>query len=53
MNLKLQINEKSLQQWLDHEVEVLVHMHEVRDEYEKQSQMYVNGCYFYLFIPLL
>ncbi|THU59174.1 hypothetical protein C4D60_Mb03t22210 [Musa balbisiana] len=39
LNLKLQINEKSLQQWLDHEVEVLVHMHEVRDEYEKQSQM--------------
>ncbi|CAL9071109.1 unnamed protein product [Musa textilis] len=38
-NLKLQINEKSLQQWLDHEVEVLVHMHEVRDAYEKQSQM--------------
>ncbi|URE33284.1 KISc [Musa troglodytarum] len=35
----IQINEKSLQQWLDHEVEVLVHMHEVRDAYEKQSQM--------------
>ncbi|CAD5189990.1 unnamed protein product [Musa acuminata subsp. malaccensis] len=35
----IQINEKSLQQWLDHEVEVLVHMHEVRDEYEKQCQM--------------
>ncbi|XP_065049195.1 kinesin-like protein KIN-4A [Musa acuminata AAA Group] len=49
----IQINEKSLQQWLDHEVEVLVHMHEVRDEYEKQCQMYVNGCYFYLLIPLL
>ncbi|WOL13564.1 kinesin-like protein KIN-4A [Canna indica] len=35
----IQINEKSLQQWLDHEVEILVHMHEVRNEYEKQSQM--------------
>ncbi|XP_074581994.1 kinesin-like protein KIN-4A [Curcuma longa] len=35
----LSINEKTLQQWLDHEVEVLVHMHEVQSEYEKQSKM--------------
>ncbi|XP_042399848.1 kinesin-like protein KIN-4A [Zingiber officinale] len=35
----IQINEKTLQQWLDHEVEVLTHMHEVQSEYEKQSKM--------------
>ncbi|CAL9755861.1 unnamed protein product [Musa acuminata subsp. burmannicoides] len=35
----LQFNEKSLQCWLDHELEVMVHVHEVRKEYEKQSQM--------------
>ncbi|XP_008795899.1 kinesin-like protein KIN-4A isoform X1 [Phoenix dactylifera] len=34
-----QINEKSLQRWLDHELEVMVHVHEVRAEYEKQSQV--------------
>ncbi|KAG1363947.1 kinesin-like protein KIN-4A [Cocos nucifera] len=34
-----QINEKSLQCWLDHELEVMVHVHEVRAEYEKQSQV--------------
>ncbi|KAI3777395.1 hypothetical protein L1987_47195 [Smallanthus sonchifolius] len=32
-------NEKSLQRWLDHEVEVMVKVHEVRHEYEKQSQV--------------
>ncbi|XP_038984123.1 kinesin-like protein KIN-4A isoform X2 [Phoenix dactylifera] len=34
-----QINEKSLLRWLDHELEVMVHVHEVRAEYEKQSQV--------------
>ncbi|XP_010928361.1 kinesin-like protein KIN-4A isoform X2 [Elaeis guineensis] len=34
-----QINEKSLQLWLDHELEVMVHVQEVRAEYEKQSQV--------------
>ncbi|XP_073003090.1 kinesin-like protein KIN-4A isoform X3 [Typha latifolia] len=34
-----QINEKSLQRWLDQELEVMVHVHEVRNEYEKQSQL--------------
>lgn len=38
-----QINEKSLQRWLDHELEVMVNVHEVRYEYEKQSQVYVLG----------
>ncbi|ONK70321.1 uncharacterized protein A4U43_C05F32520 [Asparagus officinalis] len=33
------VNEKSLQRWLDHELEVMVHVHEVRAEYEKQSQV--------------
>ncbi|KHN45180.1 Chromosome-associated kinesin KIF4 [Glycine soja] len=32
-------NEKSLQRWLDHELEVMVKEHEVRFEYEKQSQV--------------
>ncbi|EYU25460.1 hypothetical protein MIMGU_mgv1a000623mg [Erythranthe guttata] len=32
-------NEKSLQRWLDHELEVMVHVHEVRYEYEKQSEV--------------
>ncbi|CAI9115824.1 OLC1v1016825C1 [Oldenlandia corymbosa var. corymbosa] len=32
-------NEKSLQRWLDHELEVLVNVHEVRYEYEKQGQV--------------
>ncbi|XP_062155426.1 kinesin-like protein KIN-4A [Alnus glutinosa] len=32
-------NEKYLQRWLDHELEVMVNMHEVRFEYEKQSQV--------------
>lgn len=32
-------NEKSLQRWLDHELEVMVNVHEVRHEYEKQSQV--------------
>ncbi|WVZ20666.1 hypothetical protein V8G54_007988 [Vigna mungo] len=34
-----QSNEKSLQRWLDHELEVMVKEHEVRFEYEKQSQV--------------
>ncbi|KAG9440503.1 hypothetical protein H6P81_020668 [Aristolochia fimbriata] len=34
-----QVNEKSLQRWLDHELEVMVNIHEVRSEYEKQSQV--------------
>nr|VDC68329.1 unnamed protein product [Brassica rapa] len=32
-------NEKSLQRWLDHELEVMVNVHEVRHEYEKQSHV--------------
>ncbi|KAA8537781.1 hypothetical protein F0562_027639 [Nyssa sinensis] len=36
-----QSNEKSLQRWLDHELEVMVNVHEVRYEYEKQSQVRV------------
>ncbi|XP_044475229.1 kinesin-like protein KIN-4A [Mangifera indica] len=32
-------HEKSLQRWLDHELEVMVNVHEVRYEYEKQSQV--------------
>ncbi|XP_020234162.1 kinesin-like protein KIN-4A isoform X2 [Cajanus cajan] len=34
-----QSNEKSLQRWLDHELEVMVKEHEVRFEYEKQSHV--------------
>ncbi|KAG9138577.1 hypothetical protein Leryth_012919 [Lithospermum erythrorhizon] len=34
-----QSHEKSLQRWLDHELEVVVNVHEVRYEYEKQSQV--------------
>nr|GMD93830.1 kinesin-like protein KIN-4A isoform X1 [Ipomoea batatas] len=34
-----QSNEKSLQRWLDNELEVMVNIHEVRYEYEKQSQV--------------
>ncbi|KAL1345041.1 hypothetical protein HN51_053078 [Arachis hypogaea] len=34
-----QTNEKSLQRWLDHELEVMVKEHEVRFEYEKQSEV--------------
>ncbi|TKY57847.1 Kinesin protein FRA1 [Spatholobus suberectus] len=34
-----QSNEKSLQRWLDHELDVMVKEHEVRFEYEKQSQV--------------
>lgn len=33
------VNEKSLQRWLDHELEVMVNVHEVRAEYEKQSEV--------------
>ncbi|KAK9109273.1 hypothetical protein Sjap_017333 [Stephania japonica] len=35
----VQSNEKSLQRWLEHELEVMVNVHEVRLEYEKQSQV--------------
>jgi hypothetical protein len=35
------MNEKALQRWLDQELEVMVHVHEVRNEYEKQSQLLV------------
>ncbi|GLT50118.1 hypothetical protein SLA2020_236260 [Shorea laevis] len=34
-----QSNEKSLQKWLLNELEVMVNVHEVRYEYEKQSQV--------------
>ncbi|XP_021759534.1 kinesin-like protein KIN-4A [Chenopodium quinoa] len=34
-----QTNEKTLQRWLDHELEVMVNVHEVRYEYEKQTQV--------------
>ncbi|XP_010688678.2 kinesin-like protein KIN-4A isoform X2 [Beta vulgaris subsp. vulgaris] len=34
-----QTNEKTLQRWLDHELEVMVNVHEVRFEYEKQTQV--------------
>ncbi|XVE70124.1 hypothetical protein DITRI_Ditri10aG0046300 [Diplodiscus trichospermus] len=34
-----QTNEKALQRWLDHELEVMVNVHEVRFEYERQSQV--------------
>nr|XP_027192618.1 kinesin-like protein KIN-4A isoform X1 [Cicer arietinum] len=36
-----QINEKSLHRWLDQELEVLVHVNEVRAEFDKQNQVYV------------
>ncbi|KAH9663692.1 kinesin-like protein KIN-4A [Citrus sinensis] len=34
-----QSNEKSLQKWLEHELEVSANVHEVRFKYEKQSQV--------------
>ncbi|KAL4559566.1 hypothetical protein LXL04_031709 [Taraxacum kok-saghyz] len=34
-----QNNEKTMKRWLDHELEVMVNVHEVRHEYEKQSQV--------------
>ncbi|KAK7263173.1 hypothetical protein RJT34_30758 [Clitoria ternatea] len=34
------VNEKSLQKWLDQELEVMVHVHEVRAEYDKQKQVH-------------
>ncbi|PWA70014.1 Kinesin, motor domain-containing protein [Artemisia annua] len=34
-----QNNEKVLQRWLDHELAVMVNVHEVRYEYEKQSEV--------------
>jgi protein-tyrosine-phosphatase len=36
------MGERSLQKWLDQELEVMVHVHEVRNEYEKQSQLYAT-----------
>ncbi|ONM53530.1 Kinesin-like protein KIN-4A, partial [Zea mays] len=33
------MGERSLQKWFDQELEVMVHVHEVRNEYEKQSQL--------------
>ena len=39
--LSIQGNERSLQRWLDHELDVMVHVHEVRHEYEKQQQLYI------------
>lgn len=46
-----QTNEKTLQKWLDHELEVMVNVHEVRFEYEKQSQVYVILFLHYFAIP--
>jgi hypothetical protein len=46
LSLHLQSNEKSLQRWLDHELEVMVNVHEVRFEYEKQSQVYALNSIF-------
>lgn len=34
-----QANDKSWQRWVDHELEVLVKVHEVRFEYDKQSRV--------------
>ncbi|KAK4262329.1 hypothetical protein QN277_027901 [Acacia crassicarpa] len=34
-----QMTEKSFQRWLDHEFEVIVHVHEVRAEYDKQNHV--------------
>ncbi|CAH8384939.1 unnamed protein product [Eruca vesicaria subsp. sativa] len=39
MFLLFYTNEKALQRWLDHELEVMVNVHEVRHEYEKQSHV--------------
>jgi hypothetical protein len=47
-----QMSEKSLQKWLDQELEVMVHVHEVRNEYEKQSQLYVL-CAVHFFLNCL
>ncbi|XP_058765816.1 kinesin-like protein KIN-4A [Vicia villosa] len=35
-----QINEKSLQRWLDQELEVMVHVHEVRAEFDEQNKVH-------------
>lgn len=43
-----QTNEKTLQRWLDHELEVMVNVHEVRFEYEKQTQVYVFCLNWYM-----
>ncbi|KAK7251004.1 hypothetical protein RIF29_33855 [Crotalaria pallida] len=34
-----QVNEKSLHRWLDQEIEVMIHVHEVRAEFDKQKQV--------------
>ncbi|XP_054825241.1 kinesin-like protein KIN-4A isoform X9 [Prosopis cineraria] len=34
-----QMNEKTFQRWLDHELEVMVNVHEVRAEYDKQNHV--------------
>ncbi|KAJ1421145.1 P-loop containing nucleoside triphosphate hydrolase [Sesbania bispinosa] len=34
-----QVNEKSLLRWLDQELEVMVHVHEVHAEFDKQNQV--------------
>ena len=50
------MSEKSFQKWLDQELEVMVHVHEVRNEYEKQSQLYVlcsSNFEFQLLIQIL
>ena len=43
-----QMNEKSLQKWLEHELEVMVNVHEVRDEFDKQTQVYVFNTFVFL-----
>ncbi|GLJ36782.1 hypothetical protein SUGI_0741660 [Cryptomeria japonica] len=35
----IQSNDKALQRCLEHELEVIVHVHEVRTEYQKQTEM--------------
>lgn len=41
-----QSNEKPSQRWLDHELEVMVNVHQVRHEYDKQSQVYAMLTFF-------
>jgi hypothetical protein len=43
------MSERSLQKWFDQELEVMVHVHEVRNEYEKQSQLYVTLIFLSLY----
>ena len=57
IRLYFQSNEKPSQRWLDHELEVMVNVHQVRYEYEKQSQVYAmlnflfNHLNFRIFLP--